>query len=82
MSKVNTYVTCEPQMVNVFMDTDEELHTSRDAAIEANFSIDLKAAINKLNSLQSPINFEMCLRNFIKVNPDMVRILLGDRDAT
>lgn len=77
-----TYVTPEPERVNGFEDQNGQLHPSRDTALEANFCIDLRNAIGGISAPRADHNFEACLRHFARTHPDMMRILIGDRDLT
>lgn len=80
-----TYVAAEPDRVEAFADQRGNLHSTRDEAIDANFDEDWRQAVNA--TLQAfpdmpVINFRQALGSFILTNPDLVRVMIGDRDKT
>ena len=83
-----TYVCAEPDEVKVFEDNRGRYHKSREMAINASFNNDvLELWCMVWDALPSGKRAEaqdniLALRKFIARNPDMVRIMLGDRDAT
>lgn len=92
------YIAAEPEEFqsmevegrSVFRDMVGGFHASREAAIEASFNMDLQRAAEELSMLHGSLLTEMIaerahlmfLRLFVNAHPDMVRVLLGDRDAT
>lgn len=85
---MNTYVCAEPEQVTAYLDVNGRFHHSRDEAIEANFRADqvaqVNAVINRDKALhQTPVrSLHNLIREFVQTNPDMVRVMIGDRDAT
>ena len=68
----------------MFKDNSGNIHATREGAISANFDGDLHDAVQSIGSYsydETEDNVEM-IRVFCKKYPDMVRVLLGDRDAT
>ena len=82
------YVAAEPEPVTMWEDTTGIRHIDREAAIEANFEHDLQqrafaSAVMRIDSpLPDSAELSAFLRHFVQHNRDMVRVLLGDRDAT
>lgn len=82
-----TYVAAEPEQVTRFIDTNGVSHEEREDAINANFEIDLKMKVKEhfaYNNITSCTVEQMLntIKDIVSHNPDMVRVLLGDRDAT
>ena len=84
-----TYATQEPNQVEVFKDQRGRCWETREEAIEANFEYDLKTAIDDAIKLDSQLSHTSMpslyllvkvVKAFIANSPDMVRVLLGDRD--
>ena len=79
-----TYIAAEPIETTSYVDQTGKIHSSRENAIDANFKDDLfqkcKALVEDYSL--SPVYFQDLLAKFIEFNPDMVRVMLGDRDAT
>lgn len=84
MSK-ETYVCAEPDQVTAYRDETGILHESRDAAIAANFQrdFDVAAACVCDRYPHMPVQqFKRGVELLVKRNPDLVRVLLDDRDPT
>lgn len=81
-SRASTYVACEPHKVEAYADENGGLHADREEALQANFEMDLSEAVSKLCAPRADHTFTECLRNMAVSNPDMLRILVGDRDVT
>jgi len=81
---MKTYIATEPEAVTGFQDQRGVVHTSRDAAILSNFDYDLSKECAEMDFRREleRLPFEMFLRRFAEQNPDMLRVLLGDRDYT
>lgn len=91
MTRTTTYVAAEPEMVERFEDCKGGLHMTREEAIEATFRHDLTMACadvienhdhdRRYQSLPILVMGDF-VRAVIENNPDMARVILGDRDAT
>lgn len=81
-----TYIAAEPEKVEAYMDTRQMMHTSRDAAIAANFDYDLQRIISKYSTINNlslnPVEVRYAIEHLADEHADMLRIILGDRDAT
>lgn len=84
-----TYVVAEPEEVISYRDQCGNLHPDRDAAIDTNFDSDFRRMINKIlegnQSLYHAVPVLVApklIREFIETHLDLVRVILGDRDAT
>ncbi|MBT8460011.1 MAG: hypothetical protein KJN60_10110 [Boseongicola sp.] len=80
-----TYICAEPKKVSAYRDQNGCFHETRDQAIEANFQADLRAAMADVLEIYSNIpysNFRRAVAKLIEDNPELVRVMLGDRDAT
>lgn len=82
-----TYIATEPETIPAYEDQTGKLHRDRDAALEANFKDDLRAAVVSLLQKERyedmpALNTLHFVRDFITTNPDLARILVGDRDLT
>jgi len=86
------YVAAEPDQVEAFADITGVLHHTREGAIDANFAEDFTNAVAA--TCGKPLVYaaleqggdldfaEAVIRQFAVDNEDMLRVLLGDRDAT
>lgn len=81
-----TYVATEPEQVTVYADVEGDRFDTREEAIASNFRIDLVKACEKhapsLAANYNPWDVADVLEALAKEEPDMLRVLLGDRDAT
>jgi len=81
------YVAKEPQEHVGWADQKGKLHATRDEAIDANIDHDLRAALMETFGRDDTVNglpmghAVSFIRTFIRRHPDMVRVMLGDRDA-
>ncbi|MBN8294563.1 hypothetical protein JI664_21500 [Rhodobacter sp. NTK016B] len=69
----------------MFIDKTGWAHESREAAIAASFQNDVQNACEEIVAKHvniSPRDAERAVRMFIETNPDIVRVLLGEREAT
>lgn len=88
VGKLETYVAAEPDEVRGFADQTGKVHSTREDAIDANFKDDYGRAWSGIFESREefkdlPMGYTiMAAEEFIKRNPDMVRVMLGDRDAT
>lgn len=81
------YIAGEPEEIAAFVDCNGVIHRSRDVAIAANFDTDLARAIvavlNDYDFGNVPVRPVIdAVKAFVENNPEMVRVILGDRDAT
>lgn len=85
------YVAAEPDKVEGFKDQTGGIHATREAAIDANFQVDLnKAARSIFTEHPDRRKFEHIpalvivdyLKAFAEMHPDLTRVLIGDREAT
>lgn len=81
-----TYVAAEPSEVKAFVDQSGQLFHSRETAIQSNFRHDLRLKVEEC-LMRHERNLDAAevmafLRNFASDEPDMLRILVGDRDET
>ena len=82
------YAAEEPQMVTAYVDLDGNYHPTRDQAIAANVKGDISAAI--MDAIAEDVNLhnlpvrplDSLVRRFIHSNKDLVRVMIGDREAT
>lgn len=81
-----TYVAAEPEEMTAFKDQNGRLHHSRDAAIASNFNADLQlavaAVIRIVNEELPPVGTLLVIKRLAQDKPDLLRVLVGDRDAT
>ena len=80
-----TYIAAEPEVTTAYKDDLGGLHADRSAAISANFENDLIRAVRDYcegHPGMPLLGMRAALKYFAKNNPDMLRILVGDRDAT
>ena len=81
-----TYITDEPEKVSGYRDKKGVFHRDRDDAILANLDVDLSRAVSDyrhdMGLFTDSGTLENFLRHFVIRHPDLVRVLLGDRDAT
>jgi hypothetical protein len=79
-----TYAATEPKHVTGYQDRKGMVHANRDDAISANFDYDLRDSLRTFLGKYSgcAYRFEELLIRYVAQHPDMVRVLLGDRDAT
>lgn len=86
-----TYITAEPEQSIVFVDRRGNWHATREQAVDASFNYDFhKACISIIENHPDRQKFQAMpvlhvhdfIRAFVKENPDMTRVLLGDQDAT
>lgn len=81
-----TYVATEPDAKMVYIDTQGGSHDSREEAIGANFDIDwddaLGHAVEYAGLRKHPGLVQIAIEYMIKNHADMLRVKLGDRDAT
>jgi len=86
------YVTAEPDVVEAYADIFGRVHPTREQAIDANFAEDFKNSVAETcgkpfvykevengNQLEFA---EAIIRQFAVDHEDMLRVLLGDREAT
>ena len=83
----DNYIAAEPERVSGFLSEDGRFYRDRDSAIHANVRADLirdaDRQANKARGVEHvPTWFGRQVAEFIEKNPDMVRRLLGDLDAT
>lgn len=85
----DAYFAAEPFKVLTYRDQNGLLHETRDAAIEANFSNDFHmGCIDILENHDPRKRFKAMpvlvmadfVRSFIEQHPDLVRVVLGDRE--
>lgn len=85
------YITNEPDMIESFRDQRGNLHETRDDALEANFADDLRLACFDILENHDPKNrfhampvvvMADFVRAVIEKNPEMARVIIGDRDMT
>ena len=83
------YVAVEPEPITMWRDTRGKFHAARETAIAANFEHDLQRQVRASTAAVDPDSpwpdsevTAFFIRHFVHHNPDMVRVLLGDRDAT
>jgi len=84
-----TYVAQELEPVTAHPDVTGKLHLDRDDALEANFEYDFRKEVGRIIE-QDPLAYGnvgflvtcALIKGFIETNPDMVRVILGDRDLT
>jgi hypothetical protein len=85
MISANQYVCAEPEKVVVYADNKGDLHKTRDDAIDASFQHDFSAAceqaISKMDDMPVLL-FRLAVENLVRQNPDILRVMIGDRDAT
>lgn len=82
-----TYVANEPGKVDAWVDQTGMLYSNRDDAIAANFTYDFRMKCVEI--MRSDVKFSAMpvlmtadfVRTFIEQNPEIVRVMLGDRDA-
>lgn len=86
-----TYIAQEPGIVEAFTDQRGAYHPTREAAIDANFDYDWQhACLDIIENHDPKKRFQQIpvlpiadyVRKVIEEHPDMVRVILGDRDAT
>lgn len=81
-----TYVAAEPEVFTEtkYIDTQGNAHDDRESAIEANFCHDfLDVCTNQVKGYAiDPMAYMDLVKRLVQYNPEMVRVLLGDRDAT
>lgn len=84
MKTAKPYVAAEPVNVSGYQDSRGRIHKTREAALEANFQHDLTEACRAMDHQRMTCawDFVHMLKQFAKTNPDMLRILLGDREYT
>ena len=75
-----TYVAPEPTAVSGFTDSQGKFYFSREAAIWADFNRDLRKLWDECKDMD--LDGPDALWHIAEHRPDMLRILLGDRDAT
>ncbi|RBO54665.1 hypothetical protein DSD19_04625 [Rhodovulum sp. BSW8] len=86
--RVLPYVAEEPEEATVWKDKMGAAHDSREEAIRANFEADLSTIISDIlmSNRQLPENRREAFRALLGViadeHPDMLRILMGDREET
>ncbi len=76
------YSAAEPLKVTMYRDDTGADHASRSNAIEANFYKDLREAADKVANAAGTQNYGNIIKVFVKTYPDLVKILLGQRDMT
>ena len=83
-----TYVVAEPKIAEMYIDQNGNAWDTRDKAIESNFRSDVITQVNdtliatpSLRKITGKEAYSI-LTKFIAQNPDMVRVMLGDRDKT
>lgn len=78
------YVAAEPVEVTIYRDAQGENHETREDAIYANFRHDLNAAMAEcVGETHGTIKWHArSLELMAERHPCMLRVLLGDRDAT
>ena len=78
-----TYVITEPDIQKVFVDVKGKFHVDHDKALASNFKHDLQNWMQDIVA-NSPNGSTMAdyVTTLAKRNPDMLRILVGDRDYT
>lgn len=83
---LTTYIAQELEPVTAHPDQTGKLHWTREDAIDANFADDFNnivfAYCEGVNQAIPPLGAIALLRHFAKEYPDMLRILVGDRDKT
>lgn len=80
MNTKNEYVAAEPMQITMYQDQVGNLHETREQALKANFEDDLGGVVPGLLEV---LGDTVAVMNAIADNhPDMLRILLGDRDYT
>jgi hypothetical protein len=83
-----TYICAEPEELTAYKDNTGKLHNTRDQAIAASFDTDFHRAVHRLIERDPKLHgtpmtsLRILVREFIQKNPDMARVLAGDRDAT
>ena len=81
-----TYVAAEPEVFTEtkYIDAEGIAHDDRDSAIEANFCYDLLGVCKEQvrGYALSPEVYMDLVKRLVQYNPEMIRVLLGDRDAT
>ena len=76
-----TYIATEPTEMTVFRDSEGKWHDDRESALLANFEIDLHDAAQAAWKDEST-DLVLWLKVMARKHPDMLRILVGDRDYT
>lgn len=86
-----TYIAAEPEAATVYKDQRGQFHENREDAIEANFADDFRMACFDILENHDPkgrfkampiVVMADFVRAVIERNPDMARVIIGDRDAT
>ena len=85
-----TYTAAEPEKVTRYSDQTGGVHTNRDDALAANFKADFHAVLEDAFERHTPgttppsvVEAHMkIIADVAKHHPDMLRILLDDRDFT
>ena len=83
-----TYIATEPEQITAYVDDLGRLHDNRESAIDANFEHDFRLACISVVESHSRyaampvLVMDKFVRQVIEANPEMVRVILGDRDAT
>ena len=81
-----TYVAAEPEVFieTHYIDVAGVSHSTREMAIEANFRCDLLKVCEEQTKdyALSPEIYMDLVERLVRYHPDMIRVLLGDRDAT
>ena len=80
------YSAAEPQAVTRYTDLNGIDHRTRDEAIDANFKFDVQRSVDEIINLSglsmTPSDGAALLERMADEHPDLLRILVGDRDAT
>lgn len=85
------YIANEPDLIETYKDQRGNFHESRDDALEANLADDLRLACFDVLENRDPkkrfvampvVVMADFVRAVIENNPDMVRVIIGDRDLT
>lgn len=86
-----TYIAAELDPVTAYPDVNGKLHLTREDAIAANFAHDFHMGCMDVLENHDPkqrftampvLVMADFVRTFIEKHPQMVRVVLGDRDAT
>jgi hypothetical protein len=78
LDNAGSYIPEEPTIVERYIDRSGELFDSKEEALASTFNRDLEDALDR--QLFRDDDHVTFIRDFVKDNPDMVRILLGDRE--
>ncbi len=88
MENTYPYVCEEPQTVQAFIDNKGGIHKTREDAIGASFENDFGTCCNQaiysaqLQDTMGVLGFRKAVKQLANDYPDMLRVLMGDRDAT